>query len=50
LKFCGRSEPSDITKVEGNNNNIADEVPLAEENDTHKTYQKIKDALIKKKD
>jgi hypothetical protein len=44
-----RNELLDSAKDEGNNNNIADEVPLVEEIDTHRTYQKIKDALIKKK-
>jgi len=43
----GRSELLDIDKDGGNNNKIADEIPLAEENNTHRTYQKIKDALIK---
>ena len=34
-------------KDESNNNHILDEVPLVEENNTHRTYQKIKDVLIK---
>jgi hypothetical protein len=40
-------ELSDIDKDESNTNKIADEVRLVEENNTHRTYQKIKDALIK---
>ena len=40
------SEISDIDKDESKSSNIADEVPLIEENNTHRTYQKIKDALI----
>jgi hypothetical protein len=41
------SEISDIDKDESKSSNVADEVPLIEENNTHRTYQKIKDALIK---
>jgi hypothetical protein len=44
-----RNEFLDSATDEGNNINIADEVPFAEEKDIHRTYQKIKDALIKKR-
>ncbi|MGI0043350.1 MAG: hypothetical protein ACRD47_06530 [Nitrososphaeraceae archaeon] len=41
------SEQSGIDKDESKSSDVADEVPLVEENDTHRIYQKIKDALIK---
>jgi hypothetical protein len=41
------SEPLDINKDQGKSSNVADEIPVLDESDTHTTYQKIKDALIK---
>ena len=41
------SEISDIDKDESKSSNGADEVRLVQENNIHRTYQKIKDALIK---
>ena len=41
------SELLDIDKDERKSSNVTDEVRLIEENNTHETYQKIIDALIK---
>jgi hypothetical protein len=48
VPHMGSSQISNNNKdVNHSTTNIADEVQLVEENNTHKTYQKIKDALIK---
>jgi hypothetical protein len=40
-----RSEPLDINKDQGKSSNVADEIAVLDESNTHTTYQKIKDAV-----
>ena len=39
------NELSDVDKDKSKGGDVVDEVSLVEENNTHRTYQKIKDAL-----